>query len=216
VEARGRLVERALAERDERLTQAVATDPALRAPLADLELFRDVERSIDAVPAAYRRTLADRRQRARRQLEPLVATAEVQPRPVGGPVGVCVIVSTEPAGGIPEALVVVMPVPFDVHAAWSARKEDLAAWMAYRVVGAVFTLLASLGVAEAPVSYIDVHGSLALQVWLGDHAVDEGIRARIVEQVRAATRSAPELVLGGIVAEILVVRPDLLTGPEGP
>jgi hypothetical protein len=68
-------------------------------------------------------------------LEPYLRAAIAPPPSLGAPpAGVGVVISTDPPQGRPEALLVVLPVPWSVYAGATSRPEDLCTLLAYRLV----------------------------------------------------------------------------------
>lgn len=200
----------AVGERDARMAEEIAANPDLADALAELERFREIELRTGHLPASYLRALREQRDRALRRLEPLLAT----PRAIEAPLaGVCVVLAVDPPEGPPEALVAVLPVSFAVYRDWATREEDLTTQFAYRMLAGVLGLLSELGVADAPVFYVEVQDSLAIQVWLGDATVDLAhgdFRERALEHLQAASEGAPELATASVEVYAIVVRPELL------
>jgi hypothetical protein len=144
-------------------------------------------------------------------LEPYLRAAIAPPPSLGAPpAGVGVVISTDPPQGRPEALLVVLPVPWSVYAGATSRPEDLCTLLAYRLVAAVHALLGEVGAAEAVVRFADLHGSLALQVWLGDTQVVPDLRDRLLEGVAGSVEGAPELNAAGIEVYAVWLTPDIL------
>ncbi len=145
------------------------------------------------------------------RLAPFIVAAHAPPEPLTAPpVGVGVLVSADPPVGSPEALVMVLPVPWAVYAEGTLRAEDLCTWLAYRLVGSLYQLLTDLGAAHAPVRFSDLQGNLAVQVWLGDHPLEEDLRERVLEGIAAAVDGAAELEAAGVEVYAVWLTPDLL------
>lgn len=124
--------------------------------------------------------------------------------------GVGVIVSVDPVVGPPEALVVVVPVPWSVYTESVRRPEDLCTQLAYRMVAAVYGLLVDMGVPDAPVRFVEVHGSLGIQVWIGDHVLTGDLRERTLERVASAVEGVSELEAAAVEVYAVWLAPDLL------
>ncbi len=198
--------------RDEQLAEQMRA-PEIAAALREFELFQtEVEPTLPSLPPAYRRAIVETHERNLRRLEPYIrAVNSLTPRldaPVE-PVGV--VACASPADGRPEALVLVLPVPFEVYREWATREEDLAGIFAYRLVAALFKLLADIGAEDAPVEYFEVHECLALQVWLGDHTVQGDLREQTLEHIGGAYESGPELTNAAVEVYGVWLRPELLT-----
>jgi hypothetical protein len=78
------------------------------------------------------------------------------------------------------------------------------------MVAAVTVLVAELGAPEAPLRYADLQGSLALQVWLGDHLIEGDLRERALERIGGAAEVGVELEAAGVEVYALWLAPELL------
>ena len=198
--------------RDERLAEEMRA-PEIASALREFERFQaEVEPTLGAMPASYKRAILETHERNLRRLEPYIRALNSLTPKLDAPVQpVGVVACASPADGRPEALVVVLPVPFQVYREWATREEDLAAIFTYRIVAAVFRLLREIGAAEAPVEYFEVHECLALQVWLGDHVIRGDLREQALEHIGGAYESGPELVNAAVEVYGVWLRPELLT-----
>ena len=148
---------------------------------------------------------------ARLRLDPYLRAAATPAPPLAAPsAGVGVVVSVDPPEGRPEALLIVLPVPWAVYAEATLREEDLCTLLAYRVVAALHVLLAEVGAPEALVRFADLQGNLAIQVWLGDTPVVIDLRERVMEAVAGAVEGAPELQAAVLEVNAVWLPPDLL------
>lgn len=215
IEARAAALDAAIGARDADL-QRQLQDPEVAAAVEEYEKFVEVEASLAALPASYRRAILDHHERIRRRLEPVIAASNAGPPPLGlEPVGVGVLFAVDPPDGTPEALVAVLPVPYSVCRDWAERKEDLASLFAYRVVAAVSRLLAAVGAGSAPIQYTELAGCLAVQVWLGDCEIVGDLNERALEEIDALREEAEELSAAGIELYGLWVRAAMLADEEG-
>lgn len=202
----------ALRERDAGVVQQMRA-PEVVAALGEFERFQaEVESTLDGMPAAYRRAILETHERNVRRLEPYARALNAPGPKLDAEVqAVGVVACASPADGRPEAVVIVLPVPFAVYREWASREEDLASQFAYRMVAATFRLMAAIGAADAPVEYFEVHECLALQVWLGDHAVTGDVREQALEHIARGYESGPELSNAAIEVYGVWLRPELLT-----
>lgn len=205
------LVSAATKERDQRLKDELSR-PELGTALAEYERYHtEVEPSLQTLPPAYRRAALESHERNRRRLDPFITAASSPPDRLNLPLeAIGVIACASPANGRPEALVIVMPLPFELCREWATREEDLAATFAYRVVAAVFRLLREIGAEDAPVEYFEVHECLALQVWLGDHTVSADLREHTLDYIGRAYEDGPELRAAAVELYGVWLRPELL------
>lgn len=120
---RAGLVADAIASREASMNEELA-EPELSAAVKEYLKFREAEASLGAMPPDYRDAILAQHRRVLRRLEPYIAAANAGPPPLAvPPVGIGVIASADPAEGRPEALVLVLPVPFAVYADWTDRKS---------------------------------------------------------------------------------------------
>lgn len=205
----------ALEARLEEARQRVESDGELAGALTEVLRYREMEPGLDRMPPSYRQALQDRFARATRRLAPVAQL-------VGGPgprldlptAGVGVVLAVDPPEGRPQAMVVVLPIPFDVYEAWTGRGDDLCARLAWRTVAGVHHLLAALHAADAPVRYLEVHGCVAIQVWLGETDVGADLADRAVEALASAWDRAAELDSAGLEVYTVHLRPELLAERE--
>jgi hypothetical protein len=205
LEERAAALRRAQAERDAEAALGLDHPSMERHLLAWLEAR--------AAAAAARETDAESRlaRDVRQALAPYIDVAHGPPPSIGLPcAGVGVLVSADPPVGVPEAFVMVLPVPEAVYTQASARAEDLCTLLAYRLVAALYRLLGELDAAGAPVRFETVQGNLTIQVWLGDQLVPDDLRERAMDAVAAAVDGAPELAAAGLEVYAVWLTPDLL------
>ena len=158
---------------------------------------RDRSSVLAALPTIYHAVIFQQHEVLRQELAPLfqALSSEISPLPVP-PAEVTLVASIDPAEGSPEALAVLLPVPFDIYAQGSEREEDLLALVAYRVVGAVSGALKRVGAPDAPVQYAPYEygqGQLAIQVWLADSAVSGDLRAALEAELATVNARASEV-----------------------
>jgi len=199
----------------ERKVQELIDKPQLNKLVKEYEEFQDVEMTLDTLPKTYKQAILAHHTNVTKELGPVfdAMAADIEPVDAQG-IGVAVVGSIDaPDGGDPEALAVIVPVPFETCSKWSERAEDLAALIAYRVVGCVGKMLTEVGAADAPLQYAEYENALAIQVWLGDSKV-KGNLARVLDDLidevngKAAEFEAARFRLQMVWVEPEVVAPD--------
>ncbi len=215
---RDRLMQRAALGREAAAARNAAIAAELRAPelaaaMQETERFQaEVEASLSTLPPSYRRAALENHERNVRRLAPYAAALNCVTPTLNAEVeAIAVVACASPAEGRPEALVLVLPVPFSVYSDWSTRPEDLASMLAYRMVSALHRLLGDLGTPNAMVEYVEVHGCLAVQAWLADHEVTGDLQERTLEHIGRAYEDSVELVNAAIEVHAAWIRPELLT-----
>lgn len=210
-----RRAERLLAEQRRREAE-VAEElraPELDAALREVERFQtEIEPTLPTLPHAYRRAILDAHERNQRLLEPYAQALATVGAGLDLPMeSVGIVASAAPASGRPEALVVVLPVPFAVYAEWTTRPEDLATRLAYRFVSTVHRLLADAGASDAPVEYFDLYGCLAMQAWVAEQNVTLDLREASLARIRATAEASSEWSDAGVAIYGVWLAPDLLS-----
>ena len=215
---RDRFMQRAALGREAAGARNAAIAAELRAPelataMQETERFQaEVEASLPTLPPSYRRAALENQQRNVRRLAPYAAALNCVTPTLNAEVeAITVVACASPAEGRPEALVLVLPVPFSVYSDWSTRPEDLASMLAYRMVAALHRLLGDLGTPNAMVEYVEVHGCLAVQAWLADHDVIGDLQERTLEHIRRAYEDSVELVKAAIEVHAAWIRPEVLS-----
>lgn len=216
-EDRSRLAERAdlwrktMAEHDAEVERTLeGTDLGLAA--AEYLRFRELEGNLKDFSLAIRQGILDRYEQASKRLEPVLRQIYTLPRVTQAPLPVSIVMAADPAEGPPQALVVVLPIPGAVAQDWQQWEDDLALMLACRVVTRVFHLLEDLGVADAPTQYTEVHGSLAMQIWLGDYKIQQNLQDAAMNHLLLIEDDAPELSAAGIELYGVWLDPVLLSG----
>lgn len=194
---------------------AVLDDPEVGALVEEYKQFMEAEPTLDLLPAGYRKAVLAHHEVVRSRLQPIFAAAEADADPIDAdPAAFSVIATLNPAEGKPEALAVIVPVPFDVYAKWGDRAEDLYALLGYRVVGAVSATLAQLGAANAPIQYAPFEGRLAIQVWLGGTNLTGDVRAALDAQISGLAGSCAELRVARLSAGVVWLKPEAIVAED--
>jgi hypothetical protein len=213
VEVRSRLLVEARDARDAAVTARMAAEPEAAGALAEIARAREVELGAVAVPDAVRHALRERADRARRRIAPLLALATRPAERLDAPDrAVRVAFACAPDTGNADALVLLLPVPYDVHAAPYGRGDDLCLRLACRAVGAVVSALSALGATDAPVRYVDVLGALGVQVWLGGTMEVGRVRQAASDALCVAFEAARELPIARLRVEVAEVPASALAG----
>lgn len=194
---------------------AVLDDPEVSALVEEYKQFVEAEPTLDLLPAGYRKAVLAHHEGVKARLGPVFSAADAEADPIDAdPAGFTVLATLNPPEGRPEALAIIVPVPFDVYAKWSERAEDLYSLLAYRVVGAVSATLAELGAASAPVQYAPFEGRLAIQVWLGGHSLNGDVRASLDAAIAKLGASSAELAVARLSAGVVWLPPEAIVAED--
>ncbi|GEM_PF-1077719 len=207
----GQARSRMLRQLEESLTQ----DPELHEMVQEYERFCEVETQLENLPESYRKAILQHHDTVRRRLEPVMRTAEGADAAIDDPVQtVSVVLSADPEDGDPTALVMLVPIPVDVHTRWRERPEDLASELTYRLYAAACAVSAKVGVPDAPISCRPFEGHLAIQVWFGSGSVAGNVRQEVEAELADLRKNAAELRSAKLELAATWVPPEALTAPD--
>ncbi len=214
------LQERALLWRSAVSDQEAAMDRLLQDPtvaglVEEYKQFAEIEPTLEMLPAGYRKALTAHHEEVKAQLKPYIEAAQSAPPVLDvEDAGFTLIASLDPQEGAPEALAVIVPVPFETWSRWTERSEDLHALIGYRIVGALATMLAEIGASEAPLQYAPYEGKLAIQVWLGESEVQGDLKQSLERQVSRLKSQAAELRVTRLEPYLVWLAPDAIIPEE--
>lgn len=214
-----------LAERADAWTEAeearnsalgeMMADPEVAGLVEEVRQFNELEPTLDMLPAGYRKALLAHHDTVKARLKPVLAAADNALSPLPLPtMGFTLIASLDPAEGAPEALALIVPIPYDVYSRWSERGEDLHSLLAYRVVGAVAGMLSEVGASDAPLQFAPYEGKLAIQVWLGDSRVHGDIKSTLEQHVSKLRAGADELQVTRLEPYLVWLSPEAIIPEE--
>lgn len=190
-------------------------DPTVAGLVEEYKQFAEIEPTLEMLPAGYRKALLSHHEEVKAQLKPFIEAAQSAPPVLSvEESGFTLIASLDPEEGTPEALAVIVPVPFETWSRWSERAEDLHALIGYRVVGALGTMLAEIGASEAPLQYAPYEGKLAVQVWLGESQVQGDIKSALERQVSRLKSQGTELKVTRLEPYLVWLAPDAILPEE--
>lgn len=215
VQRRDALLAAAVKRRDDRVAELLA-QPDVARLLEEFEQFQEAEASLNLLPDGYRKAILAHHETVKVRLQPVVEAAQASlPAHEGDRESLTVVASVNPADGTdPEVLAVLLPVPFAVHDDWAERAEDLAALLAYRVVGALGSTLREIGAPDAPMQFVDYRGHLAIQVWLGDEQTRGDLREIFAGQIDRMREDATELSAVGVDLYTAWLDPEVVTAGD--
>ncbi|RME23012.1 MAG: hypothetical protein D6798_14425 [Deltaproteobacteria bacterium] len=204
----------ALKAREDAVAELLA-DPDIARLVEEYEQFQQVEPTLANLPAGYRDAILAHHDSVQRRLQPVLEVAQAPLQPVDAErAAVTLVASLNPMEGSPEALALILPVPFDIYEDWTERNEDLAAVLSYRIIAATSAALAQVGVPDVAMQYTDYQGKLAVQVWFGDDAPQGDVREALDAQLEALADQAGELRAVGLDLYTAWLDPRVVTGED--
>jgi len=214
ISERGSLYMAAVAARDANAA-SIMEQPGVAAKVQEFEEFEQRrEALLSSLPKSYHAAILSQHDAVRAELQPLLDALSAEMEPVSDEVlDITLVASMDSVDGVPEALAVILPVSYQIHAAWDKRDEDLAALLAYRVVAAVSGALKQAGVPDAPVVYAPYEygdEQLAIQVWLKDSNVSASLEAALESEVERMASLAGELHTAGLRVAVTWQPPEII------
>jgi hypothetical protein len=195
--------------------QARLDDPAVAETIREHDTFSDFEQLLFTMPASYRKVVLEHHEQVRARLAPIFELAHGPPTPLALPVcPVAAVCSLDPEIGVPTAFALIVPVSYSLYRDWAVRPQDLQSILAYTLVGAVTTLLMKAGAPNAPVAFRNYEDCLAIQVWLGNQAIEADLRKLANEEIVSACTASPELAAAGIRLHPVWVSPFAIAPDE--
>lgn len=125
-----------------------------------------------------------------------------------------IVASIEPDALQPEAMAILLPVPFSMYSDPSAGEDSLQQIFAYRAVGAVTSALRKIGLSDVSVNYGNHKGYLSIQVWLNGKKLNGDIRQSISMEFQQMRDYASELQAVRLNMEVTWLPPELLDDGE--
>lgn len=152
-----------------------------------------VEPTLKALPESYRSVILRHHQGVTDRLRDHVAAVLTTPITIDAEeCTIDVVYAVDAPEGEPELLIVVLPVPMEVHDdKWAERPDGLSLWIAARVVQAVYEAAAGANFARAKVTTGGHLGLLVIEVDLAGAGM--AFVELLEKQIQQVLGQAPEL-----------------------
>ncbi len=215
---RAALLQQAMVQARADVLEGVREVPGRAAELDGLvtEAVRLRERlQTPGLPAYSRPGVEARLSQVMARLQPVLEAMEQVPDLELEPAGVGVVLASGPAGGPPQLLLLLLPVPYAACTDWNSRPDDIAARLIWRTTLAIHRMLRRIGATTAPIRLIEVEGNLGIEIWLGDHAVPDDLQEISLEAIQSVQEDAPELVAAALEVYSFWLAPELVDLEEG-
>lgn len=202
----------ALKAREDRVA-ALLAQPDVARLVTEFEQFQALEPTLANLPPGYRDAILAHHGTVRERLAPVVEASRA-PLAVAerDATSITVVASLNPSEGEAEALVLILPLAFEVYEEWSERSEDLRAVLAYRVIAAVGAALEEVGVPDAAMQFADYRGLLAVQVWFGAETPAGDVREALSHEIERLSEEAVELLAVRLELYTAWLDPKVVTG----
>ena len=211
-----------LAERNVAWTEAQrALDAQVRKTLEEeglaqaLEDYRATERNpevLQSLPASYRDAAVAAHkangERLKARMAELVSVPQVEADALE--LDVVYAVDGDEEGGV---VMLVTPIPDDVHGAWASRDADLLTEVAGRIVQGVYTAVRGTAMESCQAAYGGHQGLLAMEMELPPGSAD-GFGPKLAEALGEVTSSTQGLEGAGVSLTFTAVQVDRLLPPD--
>ena len=193
----------------------ILKEPKFQEKIGEFRQFQETQNQLAHLPASYRNAILQHHKHVQKELEPIFMAAD-QPLPkTDKPVkSIGIVASIEPDFIQPEAMAILIPVPFEIYASPSAGEDTLQQVLAYRCVGAITSALRKIGLSDASVNYGDHKGYLSIQIWLNGKKLSGDIRQSISQEFQQMRDHASELQSVRLGMEVTWLPPELLDEGE--
>jgi hypothetical protein len=200
--------------RDSRVEKLIAS-PEVSRLVGEYQQFLSLQDTLSQLPEGYREAMLAHHSQVRNELRPIFNAMN---EPLGkadvGEGALGIVSSIEVVDDVPEALAILLPVPFEIYTKWSEEDEGLKHKLVYRILAAVAGMLKKIGSPNAPVHYAEYDGCLAIQVWLGDSKIVGDVRNALVGEIEKLRRCASELRVVRLSLDIVWMDPEVIAPEE--
>lgn len=201
-----------VAEREGRVRDRLRM-PEVNQAIREHARFEESRPELSRLPADYRAIIEEQHRSALRRLDPILREVGAGLPSMGFPLmGVAILMAREPQEGVPQALVVILPVPYALYEEGHLWPDDACSLLAARFLAGLTRLLRAVGAIEAPVQYLSIQGCLTIQVWLGDHPIRGDLQELIQLELERISVEADELKAIGVEIFGLWLPPEILEG----
>lgn len=193
VKLRTPFYQRLITARNQRI-QAIMDGEEMRANVMEYEQFLEVQDQLEHFPSTYQSAMLSHHKKIMQQLNPLfnavsepLGTVEIEHETIG------IVAALDPEEGPPEAIAVILPVPFEVYQDLSVQDEGVEHLVAYRVVAAMSSMLKRCGVPDAAMYMESYRSFLSVHAWLGDSDVVADVKSAFQQELDKIHKVAAEL-----------------------
>jgi hypothetical protein len=211
------LLQKQIKAREERITTLMKT-PEMAQKVADyIEFNEDPEAILSKMPPGYRSIVTAHHDQVRKDLEPLFkATNAPLDKVKASMTGLSVVAFVDPPEGKPNALAVLLPIPFSTYSDWAtAPHENLFHKLFYRINDALTTMLKKVGVSNIPIQEEEYDEFLLITVYLEDTKVVGDMKTAFNAEIQRIQRSASELDVVQLQLDTIWLSPDVIVPDEG-
>ena len=187
--------------------------PKFQEKITEYEEFQKNQNEFSRLPKSYQAAIRKHHEQVEKDLTPIFrALSEQLPPAKESKCIFGIVAAIDPSFDKPEAMAVVIPVPFSTYTDPSTEDEDLHQVIAYRICAGISGALHRIGVSNASIHYGDYKGFLSIQVWLEGQNLSGDIKQAIsFELERIRTRSS-ELKAAQLGVDISWVESEMLAG----
>lgn len=197
--------------RDAKLADTLR-DEGLEQALADYQATERNPQLLQSLPASYRdAAIAAHRangERLKERLSDLFSVPQVQAETLS--VDVVLAVDGDEEGGI---VMLVTPVPEEVHAAWEGRDADLLTEVAGRIVQGLYTAIRGTSFEASQAAFGGHQGLIALEMEIPSSAVT-GFADRLKATLEQTAGEAAALAGASVQLNYTIVEVDRLLPPD--
>lgn len=199
----------------ENQVEQLLKQPKFQEKIAEYEQFQETEHELEKLPKSYQEAIRKHHEQVERELAPIFRALS-EPLPSGKQTKRVfgLVAAIDPSFEKPEAMAVVVPVPFSTYTSPSSNAEELNQVIAYRMCAAISGALHRVGISNASIHYGEFKGCLSIQVWLEGQNISGDIKQAIsleLERIRSRSSELKSVQLG---IDIAWVDPEMLAGGE--
>ena len=183
--------------------------------IAEYQQFQKSQEQLQQLPVSYRQAILQHHANVRQQLQPIfLATTQPLVKTEKPSISVGLVASVEPNFTEPEAMAIVLPVPFTVYTHPVAGEDSLVQVLSYRCCAAITAALKRVGLKQVSFHFEDFQGLLSIQLWLNKQKPSGDIKQALFLEIEKMRQQSSELRATNVHVDVSWVDPALFGSGE--
>ena len=193
--------------------QSLLDDPKFKEKIVEFEEFQNLQETLKSLPASYRSAVLQHHSQVRQDLQPIFQAASQPLDKSTQPMkSIGLVAAIEPNFETPEAMALLIPVPFEVYVSPKGGEDGLLEIVAFRCCGAITAALKKIGLKEASIQFETFQGFLSMQIWLGGVKLAGNIQQAFDMELDKVQKTANEFQATQLSFDVTWVNPVVLGG----
>lgn len=214
LEQRNTLLQQSRKIRQDRV-DSIVQESQYKELITEYQQFQKSQEQLQQLPVSYRQAILQHHANVRQQLQPIfLATTQPLVKTEKPAVSVGLVASIEPNFTEPEAMAIVLPVPFSVYTHPVAGDDSLVQVLSYRCCAAITAALKRVGLKQVSFHFEDFQGLLSIQLWLEKQKPSGDIKQALFLEMEKMRQQSSELRATNVHVDVSWVDPALFGSGE--